>query len=261
MGLVFLLIIVFSYIYSLNSIKSKTVGDGQHGTARFASKNEIRKTYKEIPFEVELWRQGKNLPEIQGTLVGQKTIGKRTKALIDDGDVHTLMIGAAGVGKTAYFLYPNLEFACASGMSFITSDTKGDLYRNYGEIAKKYYGYNVSVIDLRNPTRSDGFNLLYLVNKYMDLWKENEDEISYKAKAEKYAKITSKTIISSGSDTSSYGQNAYFYDAAEGLLTASILLVSEFCPKGTRHIITVFKIIQELLKLSLIHISEPTRPY
>lgn len=54
MGLVFLLITVFSYIYSLNSIKSKTVGDGQHGTARFATKNEIRKTYKEIPFEVEL---------------------------------------------------------------------------------------------------------------------------------------------------------------------------------------------------------------
>ena len=177
MGLVFLLITVFSYIYSLNSIKSKTVGDGQHGTARFATKNEIRKTYKEIPFEVELWRNGKNLPTIQGTLVGQKTIGGKTTALIDDGDVHTLMIGAAGVGKTAYFLYPNLEFACASGMSFITSDTKGDLYRNYGEIAKKYYGYNVSVIDLRNPTRSDGFNLLYLVNKYMDFWKENEDEI------------------------------------------------------------------------------------
>jgi hypothetical protein len=53
----------------------------------------------------------------------------------------------------------------------------------------------------------------------------------------------------SGSDTSSYGQNAYFYDAAEGLLTASILLVSEFCPKGTRHIITVFKIIQLVYKI------------
>ena len=78
MGLVFLLITVFSYIYSLNSIKSKTVGDGQHGTARFATKNEIRKTYKEIPFEVELWRSGKNLPTIQGTLVGQKTIGGKT---------------------------------------------------------------------------------------------------------------------------------------------------------------------------------------
>ena len=79
MGLVFLLITVFSYIYSLNSIKSKTVGDGQHGTARFATKNEIRKTYKEIPFEVELWRQGKNLPEIQGTLVDKKRLENRQK--------------------------------------------------------------------------------------------------------------------------------------------------------------------------------------
>lgn len=247
MGLIFLLITVFSYIYSLNSIKSKTVGDGQHGTARFATKGEIRKTYKEVPFEVELWRNGKNLPAIQGTLVGQKTIGGKTTALIDDGDVHTLMIGAAGVGKTAYFLYPNLEYACASGMSFVTSDTKGDLYRNYGTIAKKHYGYNVSVIDLRNPTKSDGFNLLHLVNKYMDLWKEDNDNLSYKAKAEKYAKITSKTIISSGGDNASYGQNAYFYDAAEGLLTSAILLVSEFCPKEKRHIVTVFKIIQELM--------------
>lgn len=247
MGLIFLLITVFSYIYSLNSIKSKTVGDGQYGTARFATKSEIQKTYKMIPYDVELWRKGQNLPEIQGTLVGQKTIGKKTYALIDDGYVHSLMIGAAGVGKTAYFLYPNLEYACAAGMSYITSDTKGDLFRHYGMIAKEYYGYNVSVIDLRNPTKSDGFNLLHLVNKYMDLWKKNPDNLSYKAKAEKYSKITSKTIISSGGDNASYGQNAYFYDAAEGLLTSAILLVSEFCKKEERHIITVFKVLQELM--------------
>lgn len=53
------------------------------------------------------------------------------------------------IGKTAFFLYPNIEFCCASGMSFINSDTKGDVARNYGEIAQKYYGYNVSVLDLR----------------------------------------------------------------------------------------------------------------
>ena len=45
------------------------------------------------------------------------------------------MIGAAGVGKTANFLYPNIEYACASGMSFLTTDTKGDLFRNYAGIA------------------------------------------------------------------------------------------------------------------------------
>ena len=75
---------------------------------------------------------------------------------------------AAGVGKTAFWLYPCIEYACASGMSFLSTDTKGDVMRNYGTIAKEHYGYQVSVIDLRNPTRSNGNNLLHLVNKYMD---------------------------------------------------------------------------------------------
>ena len=119
--------------------------------------------------------------------------------------------------------------------------------RNYGTIAEKYYGYNVSVIDLRNPTRSNGNNLLHLVNKYIDLYKENPDKLVYKSKSEKYAKIIAKTIILSGMDAGSFGQNTYFYDAAEGLLTATILLVSEFCEPEERHIVSVFKIIQELL--------------
>ena len=118
--------------------------------------------------------------------------------------------------------------------------------RNYGNIAKGY-GYHISVIDLRNPTRSNGNNLLHLVNKYTDMFKANSDKLVYKAKAEKYAKIIAKTIIMSGSDSASYGQNAYFYDSAEGLLTATILLVAEFCKPDERHIVSVYKIIQELL--------------
>lgn len=240
---------LLAHIYNLNNIKSKTVGDGQHGTARWARNDEIKRTYLHVQYTPELWREGKNLPdaEKQGIVVGCDSGKLGTTAVVDTGDVHALMIGAAGVGKTAYFLYPNLEYACASGMSFITTDTKGDLYRHYGEIASKYYGYNIAVIDLRNPTKSDGNNLLHLVNKYMDLWKANRDNLSYKAKAEKYAKIISKTIILSGMDGASFGQNAFFYDAAEGLLTASILLVAEFCPPETRHIVSVFKIIQDLL--------------
>lgn len=233
---------------SLNGIKSKRIGDGQHGTARWATKSEIKRTFIPLLFEPYLWRQGKNLPTVQGTIIGCRTHGKKTVALVDDGDVHTLMIGAAGVGKTAYFLYPNLELACASGMSFISTDTKGDVARNYGTIASKYYGYNVSVLDLRNPTRSDENNILHLVNKYMDLYLQDKTDLSSKAKAEKYAKITAKTIINiGGGDSSSYGQNAFFYDAAEGLLASVILLLAEFGDKNERHIVSVFKLIQDLL--------------
>ena len=235
---------------SLNGIKSKRIGNGQYGAARWASKPEIKKAFVSLPFEPEKWRKGKNLPTVQGTVVGCRGTGKNTVALIDEGDVHTLMIGAAGVGKTAFFLYPNLEFACASGMSFISTDTKGDVFRNYGTIAKKYYGYNVSVLDLRNPTRSDENNILHLVNKYMDLYLYDKNNLSAKAKAEKYAKITAKTIIDIGGGSIESGANAYFYDAAEGLLASVILLLAEFGDKNERHIVSVFKLIQDLLAKS-----------
>ena len=234
--------------YSLNGIKSKTVGDGQYGTARFASEAEIKRTFAQVPYEPVLWRQGKHLPKVQGIVVGGLFSRTRVTALVDSGDIHLLMIGAAGVGKTANFLYPCIEYACASGMSWLCTDTKGDLFRNYAGIAQKYYGYQTSILDLRNPTCSDGDNILGMVNKYMDLYLENPENLAVKAKAEKYAKITAKTIISSGGgDSSSYGQNAFFYDAAEGLLTSVILLISEHCPKEQRHIVSVFKLIQDLL--------------
>lgn len=228
--LVFLLVVsVVSKNYSLNRIKSKTVGDGQHGTARWATLKEIGKTYAHIPFDVAHWRKGERLPQKQGVVVGSMGGGKKERqclavlgrtavryvkriwkkrkngqytdepelirALVDSDDIHCLMIGASGVGKTAYFLYPNLEYTCASGMSFLALDSKGDLARNYGAVASKYYGYQVSVVDLRNPTCSDGYNLLTLINRYMDLAVANPDDLKSRAKSEKYAKILSNTII------------------------------------------------------------------
>lgn len=231
---------------SINGIKAKQVGDGQHGTARWATKQEIRRSFSSLPFEPELWRAGKNLPKLEGTVVACRGT-KHTTAMVDTGDVHTLMVGAAGVGKTAFFLYPNIEFACASGMSFLSTDCKGDVARNYGTIAKNCYGYHVSVLDLRNPTRSDENNILHMVNKYMDEYLEDRTNLSAKAKAEKYAKITAKTIINIGGGDGNYGQNAFFYDAAEGLLSSTILLVAEFGDRNERHIVTVFKLIQDLI--------------
>ena len=240
---------------SLN-IKSKVVGDGQHGTARWASPKEISQTYTRVLFKVNEWRKGKELPKVQGLILGSTGKKGKVTALIDDDDVHCLMIGASGVGKTAFFLYPNLEFSCASGMSFLALDTKGDLARNYGTIAAQCYGYQVAVIDLRNPTRSDGNNFLTLVNQYMDISVKDPENVAAKAKAEKYAKILAKTIINPSGDDANYGQNSFFYDAAEGLLTSVILLLAEFLPpkeiddevRERRHIVSVFKLVQDLLE-------------
>ena len=299
--LVFLLMASFlSKSYSLDRIKSKTVGDGQHGTARWATPKEIGKTYHTVPFRPRRWRKGKELPTEQGLILGSvggekrkskagillktsrklleklrrpvagkqkrkpkkksKVLSKVKKmieeqgdirALVDSDDIHCLMIGASGVGKTAFFLYPNLEYACACGMSYLALDTKGDLARNYGCIASKYYGYQVTVIDLRNPTCSDGFNFMTLVNHYMDRAKRDPNDLTAKAKAENYAKILAKTIISP-EGSSQYGDNAFFYESAEGVLAAIVMLLAEFIlpeKDGTekRHIVSAVKLVQDLL--------------
>ena len=301
--LAFLLVVSFlSKNYSLNNFKSKTVGDGQHGTARWATPKEIHTTYHVVPFRPRRWRKGEELPTVQGIILGsmggrkrrakrgvisqtthkllerlrRPTAGKKEKrrpkkkktaiskiknvmedqqdvrALVDSDDIHCLMIGASGVGKTAYFLYANLEYASASGMSYLALDTKGDLARNYGAIASRYYGYKVSVIDLRNPTRSDGFNFLTLMNHYMDIARKHPENLAARARAEKYAKILAKTIINPDGDAAQYGENAFFYDSAEGLLTAIVLLLAEFAPPKDgepekRHIVSAFKLVQDLL--------------
>ena len=248
----------FSGRGSLDSIKSKTVGDGQHGTARWATPGEIKKTFRSVPFQTALWRKGERLPGTQGLVLGCTGKKGQLTALVDSDDIHCLMIGASGVGKTAFFLYPNLEYACASGMSFFASDTKGDLARNYGAIARDCYGYQVVVVDLRNPTRSDGYNLLTLINHYMDACRRDPADLAARAKAEKYAKILSKTVINP--DEENFAQNQYFYDAAEGVLTAVILLLAEYLPpkrihgelRERRHIVSVFKLVQELLAPSIL---------
>ena len=248
----------FSGRGSLDSIKSKTVGDGQHGTARWATPGEIKKTFRSVPFQTALWRRGECLPGAQGLVLGCTGKKGQLTALVDSDDIHCLMIGASGVGKTAFFLYPNLEYACASGMSFFASDTKGDLARNYGAIARDCYGYQVAVVDLRNPTKSDGYNLLTLINHYMDACRRDPADLAARAKAEKYAKILSKTIINPEGEN--FGQNQYFYDAAEGVLTAVTLLLAEYLPpreidgalRERRHIVSVFKLVQELLAPSIL---------
>ena len=251
-------ITTFSGRGSLDSIKSKTVGDGQHGTARWATPGEIKKTFRSVPFQPALWRKGERLPSAQGLVLGCTGKKGQLTALVDSDDIHCLMIGASGVGKTAFFLYPNLEYTCASGMSFFASDTKGNLARNYGAIARDCYGYQVAVVDLRNPTRSDGYNLLTLINHYMDVCRKDPTNLAARAKAEKYAKILSKTIINP--DGENFAQNQYFYDAAEGVLTAVTLLLAEYLPpkrihgelRERRHIVSVFKLVQELIAPSIL---------
>ena len=231
---------------SLNRIKARTVGHGQHGSARWATRREIKSYYTMVPYEPQKWRTQPELrPTNPGFVLGSfqhGRHGKKITAWVDAGDSHAMMIASPGGGKTAYFLYPNIEYAMACGISFVTLDTKGDLYRNMATIGEKYYGYHTVVYDFRKPMESDTYNLMSLVNKYMDRYR-NTGSVDDKARAEKQARMVAKSIITGGVDMANMGANSFFYEASESLLTSAIMILSEYGDPGTRHISSAHKMI------------------
>ena len=88
-------------------IKSKTVGDGQHGTARWATTQEVKKTFANVPFDVASWRAGKNLPEVQGLILGSTQRGKQLDMVLH-ADCRYHAEGRAGRGyhkNTGVFIH------------------------------------------------------------------------------------------------------------------------------------------------------------
>lgn len=245
--LLLLLVPLFSNKTNLNKIKATKTGDGQFGTADWATSKELKENLQFIEFNPEAWRRGKNLPTQEGMIVGGVKSGKKMSAYIDTSDNHTMIVAAPGGGKTTTLLYPNLEYSAAVGMSGFVTDTKGDVSEKLVPVLKKFYGCSTYVIDLRYPLKSASYNFLYLVNKYIDKYKTT-GSLADLAMAEGYAKTIANNIIHMDGFKNA-GQNQFFYTSAEGVIAGVTLLVSEFCSQKERHIVSVFKVIRQLMEV------------
>ena len=95
--------VYFNGNYNLNKIKSKTVGDGQYGTARFATDKEVHQSLKYIEFDSVKWRKGIDLPKSQGLVVGSKINFGKTFGYVDCDDIHLLMMVLLVLGKQLIF--------------------------------------------------------------------------------------------------------------------------------------------------------------
>lgn len=234
---------------SLKKIKSTKTGNGQYGTADWANHNELLDNLQLVKYEPSSWRNGLNLPLVEGTILG--TYRKKDKGdlyvWVDSTDSHTIFVAASSAGKTSSILYPNLEYCAALGESFFCSDTKGGVFKDFVPVLRDCYNYNCLVIDLRYPNKSNSYNLMHLVNKYMDAYLDT-GSLSDKANSEAYAKNIGSTIIHS-EGLKNAGQNQFFYDTAESVISAITLLCAELSPAPQRHIVSVFKLIRQLMEI------------
>lgn len=231
--LIAIFMILFNY-KTLDDIDSKKVGDGQYGNAEWMDIDEVKNT-----FSIQKTFYDKK----PGWYVGTTKDGK---ILIEEDDRNIMVECPPGGGKTLTVIMPNFIKSMIMGETIIGTDSKSatfDEVKHYTVL----FGYTGLHFDFRNPFKSHRFNLLASVSKYIDmsiLTDDNQEKIIYKAKAQRYAKIISSSIIASDGIEKG-GNNKYFYDVAEGIITSVILLICEYCDEKDRHIVNVLRIVAE----------------
>lgn len=136
---------------------------------------------------------------------------KKDRYYINGSDTHTLVIGATRSGKSRSIVLPTIGIEGLAGENMVVSDPKGELHQ-YTYPFLEALGYNVFVLDFKNPDRSDHFNFLQEVIDAI-----NDDNIPL---AQKKALDITEALV--GNDTSS---EKIWSEGEKSIMAACILAV------------------------------------
>ena len=84
---------------------------------------------------------------------------------VDGGEGHTMIMGASGSGKTQMIAFPMVKSLAKHDESMIITDPKGEIYEGTSKMLKER-GYNVILLNFRNPQNGSGWNPLHLPYQY-----------------------------------------------------------------------------------------------
>ncbi|MGL6056834.1 MAG: VirD4-like conjugal transfer protein, CD1115 family [Culicoidibacterales bacterium] len=110
------------------------------------------------------WTVGNELPfGFSGVPVGSKD----NNIYFSNEQIHALIVGTTGSGKTQKIIFPMIYGCGHSGESMIITDPKGEIHRETsGYLAKK--GYDIVVLNLRDTFHSDSWNIIDTALKYYE---------------------------------------------------------------------------------------------
>lgn len=129
-----------------------SAGNGQHGSERFLTEKEKRDLYA-------VYTPGEKFTGKAGLVINYEKIGRKERFYYIKDDLHSMVIGTTGAGKDRRVMLTTLFLQIMSGVSIALSDVKGDMYCYTSDFARKN-GYDVAVLDLRQPEKSDRYNFL-----------------------------------------------------------------------------------------------------
>ncbi len=175
-GLIALLLLVFFYFIEPRIIKMKVKNDNEYGSARFATKKEIDKTFSKEEID--------NIKEVGFPILYSKD---NKFVWFDKETPHWCFLGSTGSGKSVTAVIPMCSFIATAKTkrSVFITDPKGEIYHTTSKMFKDN-NYNIITIDFRNPELSNKINLLEPIIKEYDnyikydkLAIELENDINY----------------------------------------------------------------------------------
>ena len=92
---------------------------------------------------------------------GIVVINDGKKLWVDNGEAHSLIIGATGSGKTQCVVFPMIKVLAKAGESMILTDPKGELYEQTSELLRAK-GYNIIILNFRDPQKGNAWNPMTL---------------------------------------------------------------------------------------------------
>lgn len=101
-------------------------------------------------------------PNVENSdVAGIPLIIKKDEVWVDNGEYHSLVIGATGSGKTQTVIFPTVEVLAKKKESMIITDPKGEIYEKTSNMLREK-GYEVLVLNFRDPQNGSAWNPLSL---------------------------------------------------------------------------------------------------
>ncbi len=106
------------------------------------------------------------------TAAGTPLIYKNDKIYCDNGENHTLVIGATGSGKTQSVILPTVKILAKKRESMVITDPKGEIYEKTSNMLRQK-GYQILLLNFRDPQNGNAWNPMSLPYK---MYKSGEQD-------------------------------------------------------------------------------------
>ena len=222
----FIVILVLIVFYLDGRKRNHDMEGIEQGSAKWlvdvsAEEKKGGKKYKE-PERAKAYRRDMMSEKYTDNIMFDNTYGISMDTRKTLRNLHTMVIGGSGAGKTRFFVKPNI---LQMNASYIITDPSGELFRDMGQMLKDN-NYDVRVFNTFDPNLSMQYNPLSYINP-KNAGPDVTDLVT--------------TLIKNTGEAN--GDNKYFDDATKQLLSAIILFLITYCPKSEHDFAHVMQLV------------------